>query len=182
MLFNIVSPARIMLPTLLLLLTGCRSPTGEVSREIADPVPSYSLFRKQVKLLHLDFFARHALNSENATTGLSPESVLVRVYQLRDNKQFQKATYRQLAEQGNQALQKDLLESHSLIIRPGSAIALTAPLAAEARYIAVIALFRQPNLDKNDWRLLLARRELDADRARAIELRDNYLRLKKNNN
>ncbi|MGJ3449097.1 type VI secretion system lipoprotein TssJ, partial [Enterobacter sp. PTB] len=41
----------------------------------------------------------------------------------------------------------------------------------------VVALFRQPDLKHNTWRLVLRRDDLDPDKARTVELGDGSLSL-----
>lgn len=48
----------------------------------------------------------------------------------------------------------------------------------DARFVSVIALFRQPDTQTNTWRLTMNRDELDPDQARVIELGDNRLTLR----
>jgi type VI secretion system protein VasD len=41
-----------------------------------------------------------------------------------------------------------------------------------------VALFRSPDAQLDTWRLMLTRDDLDPDRARLIEMRDNQLTLR----
>jgi len=52
------------------------------------------------------------------------------------------------------------------------------PLDKDARFVTVVALFRNPDVQMNTWRLTLNRDDLDPDRARVIELGDNQLTLR----
>lgn len=49
------------------------------------------------------------------------------------------------------------------------------PLDEQAQFVAVVALFRAPDMAKNDWKLVLARDDLDPDRPRIIEAGHNRL-------
>lgn len=79
---------------------------------------------------------------------------------------------------GKRLLGADLLEQRSLVIKPGEGAQLNVPLNENAGAIAVVALFREPDLQRNDWRLLLNRDELDPDRPRIIELGESRLTLR----
>ena len=41
----------------------------------------------------------------------------------------------------------------------------------------MVALFQQPDMTKNNWRVVLERNQLDPDKARVIELSSHSLRL-----
>jgi type VI secretion system protein VasD len=137
-----------------------------------------AVFYKQVKTLHLDFSARAALNTHTADMNALATTTLVRVYQLRDSKSFVHSTYERLLNQGADALGPDLLDERAVVIKPGEGAQLSVPMQLEAQYVAVVALFRQPDLQENAWRLILSRDELDPERARVVELADNRLLLR----
>jgi type VI secretion system protein VasD len=137
-----------------------------------------SLFYKQVKVLHLDFTAREALNTDAREENSASEPVLVRVYQLRDDTLLQKTVYQQLVGDGEGALKDDLLASRSVVVKPGTAASLDMPMEKEAKFVAVVGLFRHPDMDKNHWRLLLTREDLDPEKPRTIELSNNGLTLR----
>lgn len=137
----------------------------------------HAIFYKQVKELHLDFTGRSTLNTdERDMNGLSV-STLVRVYQLRDRKALDQASYQQLLAEGDQALSADLLDERQLVVKPQEGAQLNVPMLADAQFVAVVALFRSPDLQNGSWRLVLGRDDLDPDKARVIELGDNLLSL-----
>ena len=100
---------------------------------------------------------------------------MVRVYIIKDRKTFDKTVYQQLAAEGEDILKDDQLASRGLVLKPGTEMSLTMPLDEQAQYVAVVALFRAPDLTKNDWKLVLAREDLDPDRARVIEASHHQL-------
>ena len=157
-----------------LLLGGCG-----LTQRVADGTGAFahSLFYKQVKVLHLDLSARTALNTDSRDMSALSVSTLLRVYQLRDRKIADKASYEDLLRDGDAVLAADLLEQHAVLIKPGKGAQLNVPLVAEAKYIAVVGLFRSPEAAPGNWRLVLAREELDPDRPRTLELGDNVLSL-----
>ncbi|MGR7180148.1 type VI secretion system baseplate subunit TssK [Klebsiella aerogenes] len=111
----------------------------------------------------------------NREDNSASQPVMVRVYVLKDRKTFEKTVYQQLAAEGEDILKDDQLASRSLVLKPGTAMSLTMPLDEQAQYVAVVALFRAPDLTKNDWKLVLAREDLDPDRARVIEASHHQL-------
>ena len=98
-----------LLPALLAFsLTGCG-----VTQGITDGTKSAfnSVFYKKIKMLHLDFTAREALNTDSRENNSLSEPVVVRVYQLKDRKIFDKTVYQQLLKDGETILKADLLET-----------------------------------------------------------------------
>ena len=148
-----------------------------LTQKISDGASSAvkSVFYRQVKTLRLDFSARNALNTDNREDNSASQPVMVRVYVLKDRKTFDKTVYQQLAAEGEDILKDDQLASRSLVLKPGTEMSLTMPLDEQAQYVAVVALFRAPDLTKNDWKLVLAREDLDPDRARVIEASHHQL-------
>lgn len=156
------------------LLGGCG-----LTQTVTDATTSTAkaIFYKQVKTLHLDFTGRAAMNTD--VTDMSGLSVptLVRVYQLRDNKVMDKATYDSLLSDADNVLSVDLLDQRATVVKPGDGVQINLPLNKDARFVAVVALFRSPDTQTNSWRLTLPRDELDPNRARVIELGNNRLTL-----
>ncbi len=163
---------RIVLTLLGLALGGCG-----LAQTVSDGTASTAkaVFYKQVKVLRFDFTGRASLNTHSAEMNALSVATLVRVYQLRASSSFEKATYDRLVTAGASALGADLLGEHVVVIKPGGGAQLSVPLHSEAQYVAVVALFRQPDLEQDTWRLTLRRDELDADNARVVELADNTL-------
>jgi type VI secretion system protein VasD len=161
-----------------LLLAGLLGGCGLTQRTMdAGKSVGHAIFYKQVKELHLDFSGRAALNTgARDMNGLSV-STLVRVYQLRDRQALDKASYQQLLDEGDQALSADLMDERRLVVKPEEGAQLNVPMLADAQFVAVVALFRSPDLQSTSWRLVLSRDELDPDKARVIELGDNALNL-----
>lgn len=150
-----------------LCLTGCG-----LTQTVTDGTVSATkaIFYKQIKVLHLDFTAREALNTDARENNTMSEPVLVRVYQLRDRSLFDKSVYRQLVKDDEATLGADLLASRDLVIKPGGDATLDVPMDKDAEFVAVVALFRHPDMQKNSWRQVLEREELDPDKPRIIML------------
>lgn len=84
-----------------------------------------------------------------------PLSVSVRLYQLKSDQVFSRLTYESLvAGKGDQALLGgDLVGIKDFLVLPGGVIEMeNLKLDEEARFLALVAFFRQP--DKAYWRLL----------------------------
>lgn len=163
------------LPALLALsLTGCGLTQG-----VSDGTKSAftAVFYKKIKVLHLDFTAREALNTDSRESHSLSEPVMVRVYQLKDHKAFDKTVYQQLLKDDERTLEADLLATREVVVKPGGDATLDMLMAEEAKYVAVVGLFRHPDTVKNTWRLTLNREELDPDKARVVEAGDNHLTL-----
>lgn len=158
-----------------LLLAGCG-----LTQSVADGTVSVtkSIFYKQIKTLHLDFNAREALNTDANDMSALSVPTMVRVYQLRDSKAFEQLDYQSLLVDGDASLKTDLLSSREVVVKPGSGALLNMPMEKEAKFVAVVGLFRMPDTQKNSWRLVIDREDLLPDDPRVIELGNNALSLK----
>ncbi|GLK89272.1 type VI secretion system lipoprotein TssJ [Pseudomonas turukhanskensis] len=163
-----------LLVCLQLTACGLAQTVGDASAATAK-----ALFYKQVNTLHLDFTGRAALNTYMTDMNALSVTTLVRVYQLRDSQLMQRAAYESLLDDGSTVLAADLLGEHAVVIKPGEGARLDVPLAEDARFVAVVALFRQPDLRAHSWRLIVPREALHPDRARVVELADNRLVLRR---
>lgn len=171
---NLIKPT-CWLPALLALsLTGCG-----VTQGVADGTKSAytALFYKKIKVLHLDFTAREALNTDSRESNSLSEPVVVRVYQLKDRKEFDKTVYQQLLQDGDTLLKADLLATRDVLVKPGGDANLDMPMEEGAQFVAVVGLFRQPDMVNNTWKQVLKREELDPDNPRILEAGNNYLTL-----
>jgi type VI secretion system protein VasD len=158
-----------------LLLTAC----GTV-QSVTDSTSSVAsrVFYKQIKTLHLDFDGRVALNTAGSEPSGFSVPTLVRIYQLRDGKSLNPASYEELLRDADRVLGDGVLDQRSLVVRPGEGVQLNMPMDSRAQVIAVVALFREPDLSHGTWRLTLSRDDLDPDNPRVIELAGNGLTLR----
>ncbi|MFV0575032.1 MAG: type VI secretion system lipoprotein TssJ [Vibrio sp.] len=156
-------------------LTGC----GAV-QTVSDGTASVfnAVFYKQIKELHLDFTAREELNTDDMESHSLSQSLVLRVYQLKESKAFKKASYEQLLNDADAALSEDLLATNDVVIKPGTDVNLDVPMDKDAEYVGIIGLFRQPDTVKNKWKLVIEREELDPDDARIIEVGNSQIKLK----
>lgn len=171
---SLLKSARWLLPFLTVSLTGCG-----LTQSVSDGTRSAvsSIFYKKIKVLHLDFTAREALNTDTRENHSSPQSLVIRVYQLKDRKTFDTLVYQQIASDAGTLLGDDLLASRDAVLSPGGAVNLTMPMEENAAFVAVVGLFRQPDLAKDNWRQVLAREALDQNKPRLLEAGDNSLTL-----
>lgn len=171
---SLTKTACCLLPLLAFSLTGCG-----LTQSVSDGTKSAftSVFYKKIKVLHLDFTAREALNTDARESNSLSESVVVRVYQLKDRKTFDKTVYQQLLKDGEAALKDDLLASRDVVVKPGGDASLDMPMEVDAKFVAVVGLFRHPDMEKSTWKLVMDREDLDPDKPRILEAGNNHLTL-----
>ncbi len=82
-------------------------------------------------------------------------SVVVHVYQLKDAREFSKLTFDTVTSgrSDTELLGPALLEKTDAIVVPGGEFATTDKLRDEAKFLGIVAYFRDP--DPNHWRQLL---------------------------
>lgn len=171
---SLTKTARWLLPLLAFSMVGCG-----VTQSITDGTKSAfnAVFYKKIKVLHLDFTAREALNTDSRESNSLSEPVVVRIYQLKDRKTFDKTVYQQLLKDGETVLNADLLASRDVVVKPGSDANLNMPMEADAQFVAVVGLFRHPDMVNNSWKLVIGREELEPDKPRILEAGNNHLTL-----
>ncbi len=122
----------------------------------------------------LDLRAREGVN--NNAKGASLATV-VRIYQLKNRQAFDNTDYPSLFAGDGQALQADRVAEKDVRLRPGESVTVDMPMETSAQFVAVAAMFIDPDLTQNSWRLVLTRDELDPARPRIIEASQNQLTL-----
>jgi type VI secretion system protein VasD len=126
----------------------------------------HAVFYKQVKVLNVDLSAREALNPDDAGRATS---VAVRVYQLKDRKLFDGASYDDLLKNDRTVLAQDLQESKAAVLNPGASASLSQPMQADTKYVAIVAFYRNPG-SGDGWKYMIAKNKLDADKPLKLEL------------
>jgi type VI secretion system protein VasD len=171
---SLTKTARWLLPLLAFSLAGCG-----VTQGVTDGTKSAfnAVFYKKIKVLRLDFSAREALNIDSRESNSLSEPVVVRVYQLKDRKTFDKTVYQQLLKDGETILKADLLASRDVVVKPGGDANLDMPMETDAQFVAVVGLFRHPDMVNNSWKQVIGREELDPDKPRILEAGNNHLTL-----
>ena len=79
-----------------------------------------------------------------------PSPVVVKVFELKSLAAFETADFFSLFEKGQETLGADLLARDELTLIPGEQKALARELKPEARYVGVVAGFR--DLERSTWR------------------------------
>lgn len=174
MLRTSLTKTRWLLPLMAFSLAGCG-----VTQGITEGTQSAfnAVFYKKIKVLHLDFTARQALNTDARENNSLSEPVVVRIYQLKDRKTFDKTVYQQLLREGDTLLNADLLASRDIVLKPGGDVSFNMPMEEGAQFVAVAGLFRHPDRINNTWKLVIQREALDPDKPRILEAGNNHLTL-----
>jgi len=148
-----------------LLLSGCGA-----WQTVSDTTSNAyrAVFFKQVKTLNVDFTARASINPDEAGR---PCSVAVRVYQLKDRKLFDGASYDDLLKSDKTLLANDLMANMEAVVNPGAAASLSEPMRRDTQYVAIVAFYREPGADYT-WRRVVPKKALSADVPLKIELVD----------
>lgn len=159
--------ARLLAFLMVTVLTGCG-----LTQTVKDG--AVSVTQSILKTLHLDLRAREGVN--NNAKGASLATV-VRIYQLKDRQAFDNTDYPSLFAGDGQALQADRVAEKDVRLRPGESVTVDMPMETSAQFVAVAAMFIDPDLTQNSWRLVLTRDDLDPARPRIIEASQNQLTL-----
>ena len=129
------------------------------------------VFYKQVKVLNVDLTARAAVNPDQA---MRSTSVTVRVYQLKDRKLFDKASYDDLLKNDKTVLAQDLQASIATVVNPGASASVSQPMQPDTEYVGIVAFYRDPD-SNGTWRRVVPKKELSADVPLKLELVDREL-------
>lgn len=138
-----------------------------------------AVFYKKVKTVHLAFHARAELNPDEDGMSLTTR---VQVFTLKDRQAFDKADYNTLISDADHALSADLMAKKEVQIRPQQTVPFTMQMDEQAKFVAIVAQYRMPDIHKNDWRVVLSREELDADKARVVDMAKYAVLLKQASN
>jgi type VI secretion system protein VasD len=131
-----------------------------------------AVFETKVKRMDVVVAARGALNQDERGVALP---VVLRIWQLKDDKPFATATYTQLLA-GDDVLKASTLWSRDVTLGPGQTLKLSEPMDDAANYVGVAAFFRDTAdaewsvlIPKSQWkktdpvRLVAAERTLEID-------------------
>ncbi|KXU83387.1 hypothetical protein CI15_30335 [Paraburkholderia monticola] len=132
-----------------------------------------AVFETKVKEMNLSITARAALNQDAQGASLP---VVLRIYQLREDKPFATATYAQLLE-GSDALKAATLWSQEVTLGPGQTLKISEPIDDAANYVGVAAFFHDTAnsewsvlVPKSQWKKTDPVRLVAADRTLEIDL------------
>ena len=96
-----------------------------------------------------------ASEDTNPDSNGRPSPVVLRVFQLRSDAEFQRADFVALSTHEKDVLAASFLGVEEFELRPGEHLETRIPLAKDARYIGAIAEFRDINSAR--WRVLRTR-------------------------
>lgn len=161
----------LLLVTTMFNLTGCG-----LTQIVSDGTSNVakSIFYKQIKVVHLDFTARDALNTDD--NGL-PLSTIVRIYQLKNIDNFNYSDYSTLFANDNEALKSELVAQKDIRIRPGESISVDMPMEEDTKFVAIAAMFHTPDLITNDWRVVIPKKQLLPETPRHLVLTEHKITL-----
>jgi len=108
-----------------------------------------AVFETKVRQMNLVITARGALNQDVHGVSLP---VVLRVYQLKDDRPFVTATYAQLLE-GSDALKAATLRSLDVTLAPGQTLKLSESMDDAANYVGMAAFFR--DTASAEWSVLV---------------------------
>ncbi|WP_246174559.1 type VI secretion system lipoprotein TssJ [Pandoraea bronchicola] len=126
----------------------------------------HAVFYKHVESVDVDVSARDALNPDDAGRATS---VAVRVYQLKDRKLFDAASYDDLLKQDRKVLAEERQASMAGVLNPGASLSLSQPIEDDTKYVAVVAFFRNPG-SQGTWKFVIPTKKLDADAPVKLQL------------
>ncbi|AOJ35411.1 hypothetical protein WJ16_28230 [Burkholderia metallica] len=109
-----------------------------------------AIFVAKIKQMNLVIESRSALNENEQGQSLP---VVMRVYQLKDAKVFEKAAYVQLLDDDKALLSADLLGRQEATLAPDATVRLSAPMADDAQIVGIAGFFR--NQDGAEWQLTI---------------------------
>ncbi len=130
-----------------------------------------AVFFKQVKALDVDLTARASINPDEANR---PCSVSVRLYQLKDRKLFDAASYDDLLKQDKTVLAQDLQAHLATVVNPGASASLSQPMQPDTEYVAIVAFYREPDAN-GGWRRVIPKQKLAVGTPLKVELVDREL-------
>ncbi|OCG21361.1 MULTISPECIES: type VI secretion system lipoprotein TssJ [unclassified Gilliamella] len=156
-------------------LTGCGIAQSASERAVD---LSNSIFTWDVRALHLDIMARSELNMDDDGHS-SP--VVIRIYQLKKADAFNSVSYQELVDQDSDILKESLLESKEIVLKPNTAISIDAPFHKQAKAVGIAALYKEPNIKENNWRIVLKRGDLNITKPREIIASQYTIRLVEEN-
>jgi type VI secretion system protein VasD len=95
-----------------------------------------------------------------AASGINPDArsrpspVVVRLYELKASAPFESADFLSLYDKDLAVLGADIVVRDEFVLRPGESKAINKALAADTKFIGVVAAFRE--LERARWRALVA--------------------------
>lgn len=141
---------------LIVFLCGCAS-----TPEPPPPIPPTKI--------HLQINAGNAINLDLAGKGAP---LLMRIYELREESNFNGTDFYALFDKEKAVLANDLVRKQEFLLKPGDSKMLDFEPATDTRYLAAFAAFRQ--LDNAQWRQIQSL-TLHQDNVLKINIDNNVL-------
>lgn len=101
--------------------------------------------------LSINIIASSALNPDARRR---PSPVVVRLYELKASALFEASDFVSLYDKDQSVLGADIVSRDEFVFQPGEIKAINKPLAADTKFIGVVAAFRE--LERARWRALVA--------------------------
>ena len=95
----------------------------------------------------------NASSAVNPNANNRPSPVVVRLYELKAPAQFESADFLSLYDKDQAVLGADIVVRDEFVLAPGEKKVITKPLAADTKFIGVVAAFR--DLERARWRALV---------------------------
>lgn len=141
------------------LVTGCSTPTSitlpGLGIQIGEKKEAVET-KTELTKLEAAFTTSPQLNS---TLSGRASPLMVRLYELKSFRTFEKADFFSLYDNDKETLGADLLEREELQFKPNEARRYPRELHAETRYIGIIAAYR--NIDNATWRAIIKVKPLE---------------------
>lgn len=90
----------------------------------------------------------------NPNESKRPSPLMLRVYELKTAAAFNRADFMSLYQRDQAELAADVVGREEYVLQPGETRRFTKPMAAETRYVGVIAAYR--DLEHAKWRAIVA--------------------------
>lgn len=115
-----------------------------------------AVFVAKVKQMNLVIESRAALNQDAQGQSLP---VVLRIYQLKDSKTFEKAGYAKLLSDDQTLLKTDLVDSMQTMLVPGATVKVSVPMKDDAQVVGIAGFFLDPggaewqlSIPKSQWK------------------------------
>jgi len=125
--------------TVATLLTGCGA--WQTAKDTSSHTTK-AIFVAKIKQMNLIVEGRAELNHDERGASLP---VAMRVYQLKDVKAFETATYGQLLNTTDTVFKADVVNETDIVLGPKATVALDKPMADDAHYVGIVGFFRDPS-------------------------------------
>ncbi|WP_026144819.1 type VI secretion system lipoprotein TssJ [Pseudomonas asplenii] len=96
----------------------------------------------------------HAISGLNPGANGAPAPVRVRIFELKNTANFNRADYFALAERAQATLGADLIDQDEVLVQPGQQLSIERPLNPATRHVGLVVGYRE--IDQALWRSVLS--------------------------